>query len=225
MHVPASRITNGAVHAKISGMSRWVRASIVGCLLVCGPAQTASADCTPRDRRTVGWPRDTVVYYDVGRLPRSLRGAARRAFDEWSAANRKTGSNVVFVEGHGPNRIVVRKGRASRRPATAQFRLTRFRQLSGEATIRIDLDNRKFFDPREDGFERAVTKTLLHEVGHTMGLDDVDGSPCRQAKGRSVMNGLCDANDQRNAQPEVVTRCDLDTLRGIANDRRLRAQQ
>lgn len=193
-------------------------------VMVWWPSALAYADCTPRDRRALGWPRNTVVHFDIGRLPRQVRSAARLAFDEWTAANRKVGNGIVFIEGHGPAQISVRKGRASRGPAQARFRLDPQRRLRGEATIRIDIDNRSFFDARQEGFVRAVTKTLLHEIGHTMGLDDVDGSPCRQRRGRSVMNGLCETNDQGDAQPEVVTTCDLETLRAIAGDRRLRTE-
>lgn len=198
----------------------WVCAVVV---LVAIP-EVARAACAPRDRRALGWPQGTVVHYDVSRLPRSARSAARRAFDEWNSANRRVANGVAFVEGRGPNAIVVRKGRAGRGPAQAHFRMARTGHLRGEATIRIDLDNRRFFDPDEEGYTTAITKTVLHEVGHTMGLDDVDGSPCRQRRGRSVMNGLCETNDLRDAQPETVTACDLDTLRELVNDRRQRTQ-
>lgn len=204
-------------------MPRWPQVVAAICLSLWYPAESF-AGCTPRDRRSSGWPRNTVVHYDVSRLPRQVRGAARVAFQEWTTANRKAGNGVVFVEGQGPNHIVVRKARASGSPAQARFHLNRQRQLRGEATIRVDLDNRRFFDPREPGFDQAVTKTVLHEVGHTMGLDDVGGSPCRQSKGRSVMNGLCETNDLRDAQPEFVTACDIETLRELVNSRRNRTQ-
>ncbi len=205
-------------------MSLWTRALVAGYLLLSADVLPANAGCAPRDRRTLGWPRNTVVHFDISRLPRNVRGAARMAFEEWTLANRKAGNGVVFIEGLGPNRVIVRRARANRRPAQAQFQLNRLRQTRGEATIRIDLDNRNFFDPREDGYEAAVTKTVLHEIGHTMGLDDVDGSPCRQAKRRSVMNGLCETNDQRGTQPQSVTACDLDTLRELAAPPRRRTE-
>jgi hypothetical protein len=62
-----------------------------------------------------------------------------------------------------------------------------------------------------------MLKLMLHEIGHTMGLNDVDvpnpNSNCGgQTAGNSVMNGKCGINDEGGNMPKDVKNCDNQTV-------------
>jgi hypothetical protein len=196
-------------------VTRRLRPVVATLLALASGTAPLLAECTPRDRGRLGWPTHAVVYFDVGRLPRAVRGQARAAFTAWNRANRLNGSGVEFIEGRGPFRVVVRKGSVRGAAAQTEFRVTRDGETTGTATIRIDLDDDRVFDDEEAGFDTAVQKVVMHEIGHTMGLADVRDSPCARTRGRSVMNGLCGVNDSGGAQPLDVTNCDTETIRAL----------
>ena len=56
----------------------------------------------------------------------------------------------------------------------------------------------------DDGYDAFMTKTTLHEIGHTMGLADNPLAPA----GQSVMNLQNGTNDSGNNMPSAVTSCD-----------------
>jgi hypothetical protein len=56
-----------------------------------------------------------------------------------------------------------------------------------------------------------IKKAMLHEVGHTMGLDDVT-SP---VAGQSVMNGIVGIMDSSNNMPSEVQTCDNSSVSSI----------
>jgi hypothetical protein len=59
------------------------------------------------------------------------------------------------------------------------------------------------------GWNTIFQKLALHEIGHTMGMKDVDiSNVCGQADAASVMNGVCGVNDGVNNMPTNVANCD-----------------
>lgn len=65
----------------------------------------------------------------------------------------------------------------------------------------------------------AFTKAALHELGHSMGLNENvvnTNQPCGgQTAGASVMNGLCGANDFTNNMATNVTTCDNTAVNNV----------
>jgi hypothetical protein len=54
---------------------------------------------------------------------------------------------------------------------------------------------------------------MFHEVGHTMGFDEIAGT---QVPGQSVMNSYSGTNDSNNNMPLEVQACDNDGVKSIA---------
>src|SRR5262245_50696165 len=92
----------------------------------------------------------------------------------------------------------------------ASFELVSLRPQSymlKAARVTIDLrggptQDRLYFDPELPGYSAvgavsgAITKAMLHELGHTLGLHHFLGRACtEQQSGASVMNGMCGIND------------------------------
>jgi hypothetical protein len=61
-----------------------------------------------------------------------------------------------------------------------------------------------------DNFYSGVLKTALHEIGHTMGLDDASNNA---PAGYSVMNGVQGTNDGNNNVASDVSNCDDKAIR------------
>jgi hypothetical protein len=89
-----------------------------------------------------------------------------------------------------------------------------------DAEITINAGNPNFFNAGLPGYEMALFKTFLHEIGHTMGLADTpipdptaSTDPCGgQVRGESIMNALCGINDSGGNLPTSVTSCDQGTV-------------
>jgi hypothetical protein len=79
------------------------------------------------------------------------------------------------------------------------------------ATLRLNT-NSTIYDPGLSSYRTAVKKTMLHELGHTVGLDDAPGTCATQGDGDSVMNKFCNfvgqTNESVNNMPTSVTSCD-----------------
>jgi hypothetical protein len=84
------------------------------------------------------------------------------------------------------------------------------------ANIDVTGEGGDFFDPQASSFSNALLKVMLHEVGHTMGLNDVPADLSQgcggQTAANSVMNGKCGVNDEGNNLPTNVTACDNSTV-------------
>ncbi|MGH9940836.1 MAG: hypothetical protein ACRD9R_00565 [Pyrinomonadaceae bacterium] len=170
--------------------------------------------CAPLAGNDVrGWARGTV-YYDVSGLPSPAREEAVRAFEAWSAANTTNGSGVRFQPSsqQNPANFTVTVGNAGGNAGRTDIP----RNPGGPTTSAIaviDLNNRAAFDPARPNYNDAVFGTMLHEIGHSMGLADTpsdrNNPNCGgQTRGQSVMNGHCGVNDSGGNVPDRIQDCD-----------------
>src|SRR5262249_123829 len=147
----------------------------------------------------------------------------QQAFQKWTAANNTNGSGVGFLpanSGH-PAMLTVQAG-AFQKNGVSSAAGTTITAVNGEvtsATTNIDIFNfgGNFFDSSQDNFLPWMLKLMLHEIGHTMGLNDVDvpnpNANCGgQTAGNSVMNGKCGINDEGGNMPKDVKNCDNQTV-------------
>jgi len=96
--------------------------------------------------------------------------------------------------------------------------------ILSSVVITIDINNTGapsgvvFYDKTKSNYALAITKTMQHELGHTMGLGDEPTDPnslhCGgQTAGLTVMNGECETNDSANNDPTTPTSCDVSSIR------------
>jgi hypothetical protein len=199
-------------------------ASAVLCLtalLVSGSmkAVRAQSGCPPVDQAVAGWAQGTTVYYDINTLPPSIRIQLTDAFQKWTEANSSNGSGIKFAPAdatHPPN-FTVQAGRAMTSSGDSHPAITTMSPVTGNVTsavTNIDVFNAggNWYDTNRSDFETAMLKVMLHEIGHTMGIDDVPvptPNDCgNQTARNSVMNSFCGVNDEGNNQPQDVTTCD-----------------
>lgn len=142
-------------------------------------------------------------------FPAEMVACVERAFEGWSSANLATGLDVRFVPGPGgigvrfdkPNGLALpprRAGAWGHEERGADGALER-------AHIWLSAD-RALLEACE-----AVTKVMLHELGHLHGLADNDG-----AGGPSVMNRAHGKDDRGGLLPMAPTRCDARQARRAA---------
>jgi hypothetical protein len=190
----------------------------------------AQTGCPPPDNDLAGWQQGTVVYYDISTLPSDMRSSVENAFNEWSRSNVTNCSNVSFAPASGgaAAKFIVQVGPLQRNgnysAAGTNIGLNASRTVI-QATTFFDINNhnpqgRIFWDRNRADFSTGIFKVMLHEIGHTMGLNDVSvpsiTTDCGgQTAGMSVMNGKCGVNDEGNNLPTNVTECDIISLRQL----------
>lgn len=175
--------------------------------------------CPSQSSKSAGWAKDTGVYFNVTSLPPAIRTQALAALSAWTNANGANNSGVSFVPADANN------------PATLTFRVgvpeeggpagTAIKNIDGTSTaenaeIVIDANNTNYFRSNVAGFNQAIFKAFLHEIGHTMGLADVPvpnpTAPAErcgdQTARQSVMNALCAVNDSGGNMATSITPCD-----------------
>lgn len=134
-------------------------------------------------------------------FPEEMRACVARAFDAWTAANRSSGSLVHFTPGDGG--ITVRFDKAGgliltdRRAGAWTNGMRGADEALERACIWITSDASLV------AACDAVTKIVLHELGHLHGLADN-----RKNRGLSVMNSAGGPDDRRGRLPFVPTDCD-----------------
>lgn len=178
-------------------------------LLMAAAAAPGQAQTCPTSAPSVNKPgfRDhQIVAFSVApspggaAFPDEMRACVWRAFQAWNAANAAAALDVVFVPGHGG--VVVRyderDGLLPERAAGAWQEVSRGDDGALEqADVWLSPD-RRLIDSCE-----AVTKVVLHELGHMHGLADAhgDGAP-------TVMNHPVEKNDRSGRMPLTPTACD-----------------
>ena len=155
-----------------------------------------------------------IPYFIDAAASREERSQIAAAFTAWQAALESTSKHLTFiltmdaalVETSGIEVVVgtttpgdpANFRVVSRDPETYELRAAR---------ITIDLrggpsTGRLYFDPELPGYDAngstpgAITKAMMHEVGHSLGIHHFAGRACtEQRSGMSVMNGMCGIND------------------------------
>jgi hypothetical protein len=183
-------------------------------LVVLALVRTASADpvrytclAAVPDVNKPGFRPGQIVSYttapspDGKPFPAALVSCVDRAFAAWTAANRRSGLDVAFVPGPGGIEVRFDKpGGLILPPSRAGAWSGGSRDADGALlTAHIWLtSNRDVLDSCE-----ALTKALLHELGHLHGLADH-----ARFTGPSVMNAYGGKNDEGEQLPMAPTRCD-----------------
>lgn len=179
---------------------------LVGLLVSAAPgqAQTCQGSAPPvnkpgfRDHQTVAV---SVAPSPGGAaFPDEMRACVWRAFQAWNAANAATALDVVFVP--GPAGVVVRyddrDGMLPQRAAAAWQEVGRGDDGALEQAELWLSPDRRLIDSCE-----AVTKVVLHELGHMHGLGDA-----YEQRGPTVMNHPSEKNDRSGRMPLAPTACD-----------------
>lgn len=170
-------------------------------LLTLTLSSRSQTGCPPPSQLSAGWPHDKIVFYDVSSLPPAVRTQAINALNAWNTANSQNNSGVSFQSAsltHPP--IFTFQIGATTLGDPAQFNPVPLSStnplVSGTVTIN---PNHPAFDPNAPGYATALLKAFEHEIGHSMGLDEVPfvlNQPCGgQSAQVSIMNGMCGVND------------------------------
>ncbi|HZB46519.1 MAG TPA: DUF4214 domain-containing protein, partial [Pyrinomonadaceae bacterium] len=193
--------------------------------ILLGAGVVARAQCPTVDN--LGWARGaTVRFFLDANMNAEQKRLARWALAEWNRAGSVNNARVRFEEdftGQNFQFRLLNGGLGGNTPAFAQ------KQFTPDGTVvsaTLTYDPNAVFagtstliaDPAQPGYEEFVIKITLHEVGHTMGLDHPAGgdNPCAQPRGASVMNYICNVNDQANNMPLKVTACDQNSINSMA---------
>lgn len=171
-----------------------------------------------------GWAQNSIVRYafDNGFTDEQKR-QIRAAASEWNRANSLNNSKVSFVEDTSGTNFSLKfviGALGGGNPAVYNATYDGTTLTIKSATITYDPNNtfpgsaQLIADPAKPGYSTVVMKLVLHEMGHTMGLDHpvVPADPCDQPDGATVMNYACGINDQGNNLPTAVTSCDQTTI-------------
>ena len=157
-----------------------------------------------------GWTAGSGVTYRISSNADSSEVTQlNQAFASWTSANSSNGSGISFTNlgsQQGPPQISVTlcntAGCAGGNPSEVSVSPQSGNPVTG---ANITIDTTKVPDGNND-----VLRSALHEIGHTMGLDEEpgqNGQPnCGQVPGGSVMNSECGTSFDNIATS--VTACD-----------------
>ena len=210
---------NRSHHQRRIGSRTGSRATIFFLALMCAVFSLmrivqAGAGCPAVDPSTKGWLRNSIVYYDVDALPEKIKIQVVRAIATWNDANKRNNSGVSFKEKQkgGTVDYVFRLGRVESNPSITYITRDDTMLVLKAETVISARDN-GFYSSEREGYESVFEKVTLHEIGHTMGLDDVavtsSASVCGgQIPRTSVMNSFCGVNDSGNNVPTYPSACD-----------------
>ena len=197
----------------------------VFCTILLGASVVPRAQCPAADN--IGWARGaTVRFFLDANLSAEQKRLARWALAEWSRAGSINNARVRFEEDFTGQNFQFRLLNGSLGGNTPAFAQKQFTPDGTVVSATLTYDPNAVFagtstriaDPAQPGYEEFIIKITLHEVGHTLGLDHPAGTenPCAQPRGATVMNYICNVNDQANNMPLEVTACDQNTINSMA---------
>ena len=191
-------------------------------LLILTLVSRSQTGCPGLSPRSAGWPRDSVIRFNVSSLPPAIQTLAINALNAWNTANTQNNSGVSFVASDSahPAVLTFKVGETGGPAANADIKNFDGTQTAQTATISINVNDTNNFNPSVAGFNLAILKAFLHEIGHTMGLGDVPvpnpTAPAErcgdQTSGQTIMNRMCGVNDSGGNMPSSITPCDQGTV-------------
>lgn len=209
----------------------WRGIMAVAGLLIFAPLHTTQSSPTSCPLTSGnGFHQCARVYYSVSGLGASEYGQILNALDAWTASNRFNKSVVEYIQGSPPPSatlyatLAIQSGPTSGPGIVAETFKNPQNGASQITSITVDLSAtipgtnppQLALNPNLSGYNTIFKKLLLHELGHTMDLKDVDKDitkPCYgQTAGHSVMNGVCGANDGLSNMPKSIQACDTQAV-------------
>lgn len=185
------------------------RRVLAAAVLLLSVASAARQPCAPArpDVNKPGFRAGATVPWTFGDapggtpFPHEMRACVARAFEAWTAANRASGLHVRFTPGEGG--IIVRADKPGGLILTDRRAGAWTNGVRGEDGALEQACIWITSDPSLVGTCEAVTKIVLHELGHLHGLADN-----HRNRGPSVMNNAGGPDDHRGRLPIAPTDCD-----------------
>src|SRR2546423_838545 len=187
-------------------------------------SQTTSG-CATTDQSNQAWARVTTVYYNLSNITDAqARQQIQNAITAWDTANQSNNSGVRFSSAAPPAgapTISFQIGGANGSNAGHTDTVVNLSNgIIQSATVTFYTDGKTpggnpIYDPNQAGYYDMFLKVTLHEIGHTMGLNDAavpSTGYCDQPDGATVMNGYCGTNDSGGNYAKTVTQCDQNAL-------------
>jgi hypothetical protein len=197
-------------------------------LLVGGNAklygQTPSP-CATTDQSSQAWAQDATVYYNLSNITDpQAKQKIQDALTAWDTANQSNNSGVRFSSATPPAGAPTISFQVGGSNGSNAGHFDSTVNLSTgiiqSATVQIYTEGKTpggnpIFDKGQPGYYDMFLKIALHEIGHTMGLNDAavpTSGYCDQSDGATVMNGYCGTNDSGGNLSTKVTDCDKNAL-------------
>lgn len=188
----------------------------------------AQNPCPPGQYGRASWPANTTVYFDDTNLSSTQQSAISTSISSWNSANQSNGSGVSFVAASAqhPATLVfsnsptpppgitqnctVPAGAAAQtclaaNPPNSSNEVSAAIVFNPSGTIQNTTT--PIYDPNVSSYSTFVDKIGLHEIGHTMGLDN-QPAPLICGDANTVMNVFCGTNDSGGNMAVNVTGCD-----------------
>jgi hypothetical protein len=187
-------------------------------------AQTSSG-CASTSQSAQAWAPNTTVYYNLSNITDpQAKQQIQNAINAWDTANQSNNSGVRFSSSTPPAgapTITFQIGGANANNAGHTDTTVNLQTgIIQSATVTFYTDGKTpggnpIYDAGQAGYYDMFLKVGLHEIGHTMGLDDApvpSTGYCDQPDGATVMNGYCGTNDSGGNLSKTVTPCDQNAL-------------
>lgn len=185
----------------------------------------STSPCATTSQSNQAWAQNTTVYYNLSNITDpQIKQQIQNAINAWDSANQSNNSGVRFSSNTPPAgapTISFQVGGASGNNAGHTDPVVNLSTgVIQSATVNFYTEGTTpkgdpIYDKNQPGYYDMFLKVALHEIGHTMGLDDApvpDTGYCDQPDGATVMNGYCGTNDKGGNMPTTVTDCDKNAL-------------
>jgi hypothetical protein len=201
--------------------------AVAGVALIC---DCSDAQCPTNKLSPVHtWAKGVPVKFYINPSWNSYTGASAAisaAFAAWTTADQGGNpSGVAFSSSTVPGSIftiMTSTGTYAPMPgrcANSEYHAGTPGTLTSFATT-FYFGNTTCWSTGGSGFATAVQKMMMHEIGHSQGLNDENGDDDQACGGQtaqqSVMNFFCGVNDSAGNMPTKVTTCDNESVTGVS---------
>lgn len=217
------KINNYYLRAASIGISFIVGASLGSIMHFSKAAASTQSNGAPKSSSPYWDITSPPILVNLTALPASasfVKSQALAAMNKWNAKEPVTCLGVIFYEASPSDiqadysrlKIVIQAPAPGGPAGTELFFYPSQPSNLVTARIDIDLNNPVYFntDPQSSGFGTVFMKAVMHEIGHTMGLNH----PSPQVPGASIMNTPNMVNDNNNRVPTDITFLDLQVEHG-----------